>query len=196
MIKSIKQLHFYISADLYRYMTSSSFKAFCRAWFIPGFRYSFLLRWCNYLNKKKLLFPIYIMFRLMLRHYSFKYGIAIHHTTKIEPGLYIGHFGSIIVNPNAIIGRNVNITTGALIGLSYNKDKKEFCYPTIGNYVSIGNNAKIVGGVTIGDWALIGISTVCTKDVPEKAVVVGQPAKIISYDGSYAYVGSFHPQNQ
>ena len=59
MINSLKDLHFYISADLFRYMTSCTFKAFCRAWFIPGFRYTFLLRWCNYLNKKKYLIMIH-----------------------------------------------------------------------------------------------------------------------------------------
>lgn len=194
MINSLKDLHFYISADLFRYMTSCTFKAFCRAWFIPGFRYTFLLRWCNYLNKKNILFIFYLIFRLILRHYSFKYGFAIHHSTKIGPGLYIGHFGNIVINPNSIIGKNVNITTGVLIGLSYNKDLRKFSYPCIKDYVSLGNNSKIIGGATIGERAFIGVSSVVTKDIPENAVAVGSPAKIISYDGSYAYVGSFHPK--
>ena len=194
MINSLKDLHFYISADLFRYMTSCTFKAFCRAWFIPGFRYSFLLRWCNYLNKKNILFIFYLIFRLILRHYSFKYGFAIHHSTKIGPGLNIGHFGNIVINPNSIIGKNVNITTGVLIGLSYNKDLRKFSYPCIKDYVSLGNNSKIIGGATIGERAFIGVSSVVTKDIPENAVAVGSPAKIISYDGSSAYVGSFHPK--
>lgn len=194
MITSFRALIFYINADLYRYMTSTSIKAFCRAWFIPGFRYSFFLRCCNFMGKKKFLFPIYFLNRIFLRHYSFKYGFQIHHTTKIGPGLYIGHFGEIIVNPNAILGKNINIGPGLLIGHGFNKTLNRFEYPTIGNYVSISNSAKIFGGVSIGDNAVIGISTVVTKDVPTNAVVIGIPAKIISFDGSRNYVGSFHPK--
>lgn len=194
MIKTLKDLHFYISADLFRYMTSCSFKAFCRAWFIPGFRYTFLLRWCNYLSKKNILFIFYLFFRILLRHYTFKYGIEIPYKTKIGPGLYIGHFGGTRININATIGKNVNLSPEVIIAVGYNKNTSQFEYPTIRDFVYIGNNAKILGGVTVGKKAMIGVSSVVTKDIPENAVAVGVPAKIISYDGSYAYVGSFHPK--
>lgn len=194
MINSLKDLHFYISADLFRYMTSCTFKAFCRAWFIPGFRYTFFLRWCNYLNKKKYLIMIYPIFRILLRHYTFKYGIEIPYKTKIGPGLYIGHFGGTRINVFAQVGKNVNLSPEVIIAVGYNKKTAQFEYPIIGDYVYIGNNAKILGGVKIGDRAMIGVSSVVTKDIPENSVAVGSPSKIISYDGSYAYVGSFHPK--
>jgi|SRR3989344_521914 len=46
---------------------------------------------------------------------------------------------------------------------------------------AIGSNATVLGGVTIGENALIGAGSVVTKDVPKNAIVVGNPAKIIGY---------------
>lgn len=51
----------------------------------------------------------------------------------------------------------------------------------IQDYVSIGSSATIMGGIKIGKGALIGAGAVVTKDVPEFAVVVGNPAKIVKY---------------
>ena len=47
--------------------------------------------------------------------------------------------------------------------------------------MSIGSNATILGGITIGDGVLIGAGAVVTKDIPSKAVVAGNPARIINY---------------
>lgn len=109
----------------------------------------------------------------------------------------IGHYGPIIVNPHASIGINCNLSVGTLIGLSHKVDKngrtKGFEYPWIGNRVAFGNNAKVIGGVKIGDGAVLGVSTVVTHDIEPNANVVGIPAKVISQSGSSAYVGSFHP---
>lgn len=196
MITSFYLLKKYIASDLFRYMTSSSPKAFMRAWFIPGFRYCFFMRCCQYFTYSKLhmlWLPIYFIFRLILRHYQFKYGISIHHTCKVGPGLYIGHFGNIIINPNAIIGKNCNLSPGVLLGLNFNKDNRQFEYPVVGDRVSIGNDAKLIGGVSVGNGALIGVSTVVTKSLPANAVAVGIPAKIINYEGASQFVGSFHP---
>lgn len=190
MIESYNQLKEYIKADLYRYATSTSMKSFCRCWFTPGFRYSFFLRCCQYYGRKHkgLLF---LFCFAALRHYQFKYGICMHYTCQIGKGLYIGHFGGIVVNPGAVIGENVNLSPGVLLGLAYNQEKRCFEYPKVGNRVFLANSAKITGGISIGDDAVVGISTVVTKDVPEKAVVVGVPAKVISFEGSSAYVGSY-----
>lgn len=105
--------------------------------------------------------------------------------------MYIGHFGGIIVNPNAIIGKNVNFSPNVLIGQSFSKEQNAFEYPVIGDRVFLGNGAKIIGGVHAGNDSLVGPGSVVTKDVPERAVVVGIPSRVISFDGSYAYVGSF-----
>lgn len=188
MITSWKLLREYIRCDLFRYQTKCGLDAFGRAWFTPGFRYTFFMRICQYTIKIKC---IHWIFRLILRHYQFKYGISIHHTSNIGPGLYIGHFGGIIVNPNVRIGSNVNLSPNILLGQKLNKSKNKFEYPVIGDRVYIANGAKVIGGVVIGNDAIIGINTLVTHDVNEKEVVVGQPAKVISYEGSDKLVGSY-----
>lgn len=126
-----------------------------------------------------------------------KYGFQIPWQTEIGPGLYISHYGPIIVNPSSKIGTNCNLTVGVLLGLNHKVDESGrslgFEYPKIGNRVSLGNGAKVIGGVVIGDDCIIGVNTVVTKNVPDKSVVVGIPARIVSSKGSSMLVGSFHP---
>lgn len=197
-IDTFQILRKYIASDLYRYTTSTSCKAFLRGWYIAGFRYTFFMRCCKYFGCRSAVFkPFYFICRVALRHYSVKYGFQIPWQTNIGPGLYIAHYGSIVVNPNSTIGTNCNITVGALLGLNHKTDEQGrsmgFEYPTIGDRVSIGNSAKIIGGVHIGNGAVIGVNTVVTKDLPDNAIAVGIPARIISDKGSSALVGSFHP---
>lgn len=197
-ISTFKELRRYIAADLYRYLTSTSLKSYIRGWYIAGFRYSFFMRCCRYLaSKGRLCRPLFILSRIALRHYSVAYGFQIPWQTNIGPGLCIGHYGPIIVNPHASIGSNCNITVGVLLGLNHKTDisgkSLGFEYPVIGDRVALGNGAKIIGGVTIGNDAVIGVNTVVTKDIPDMSIAVGIPAKIIANHGSAALVGSFHP---
>lgn len=146
------------------------------------------MRICQYTIKIRF---IHWLFRLILRHYQFKYGISIHHTTEVGHGLYIGHFGGIIVNPSAKIGSNVNLSPNILIGQKFNKSTETFEFPVIGDRVYIANGAKILGGINVGNDAVIGLNTLVMHDVKENEVVVGQPAKVISKEGSALLVGSF-----
>ena len=57
----------------------------------------------------------------------------------------------------------------------------EFSRITIEEHASIGANATLLPGITIGKYAMIGAGSVVTKNVPAYAVVVGNPAKIIKY---------------
>ena len=197
-ITTLGELRNYVASDLYRYMTSTSTKAFIRGWYIAGFRYTFFMRCCKYFAAKgSMSKPLFLICRIALRHYSVKYGFQIPWQTSIGPGLSIGHHGAIIVNPNSKIGTNCNISVGVLLGLNHKIDDQGqslgFEYPEIGDRVSLGNNAKVIGGVSIGDDCMIGVSAVVTKDMPPKSVCVGIPAKVISKQGSGAFVGSFHP---
>jgi len=62
--------------------------------------------------------------------------------------------------------------------------------PTIGDNVYIGPGAKLFGAIVVGDNAAIGANCVVTHDVPENAVVVGIPGKVISYEGSQGYINN------
>lgn len=67
------------------------------------------------------------------------------------------------------------------------KSKKNLIGPHIGKFAKIGANATILPGVRIEAYALIGAGAVVTKDVPEGAVVIGNPARIINYVSNLPY---------
>ncbi|KJJ83427.1 serine acetyltransferase [Candidatus Omnitrophus magneticus] len=121
-----------------------------------------------------------------LNKYKLKYGFSIPVETAIGKGLYIGHFGSIAINPKAVIGENCNISPGNTIRQT-NRGKKQGV-PTIGNKVWIGTNAIIVGQITIGDNALIAPGAIVNFVVPEYDIVLGYPGKIVSYNGTEGYI--------
>lgn len=173
---------------MYRYAGNSKISSFLYHFtWEPGYIYSFWMRTCAYLKSlpilKYLCFPIAW---LILRHYEIKYGIAISYRTKIGSGLYIGHFGGIVVNTHAIIGKNCNLSHQVTLGVANRGEHKG--YPVIGDDVYIGPGAKIIGNVHVGDRAAVGANCVVTRDVPEDGVVAGVPGKIISLGGSAGYV--------
>lgn len=130
--------------------------------------------------------PVYIVCRIILNHYRFRFGIDIPYNTEIGPGLYIGHFGGIVVNWQARIGKNCNLNHDVTIGVTYGG--KSPGVPIIGDNVYLGPGSKIIGGITIGKHCAIGANSVVTKDMPDGAAVVGIPGEIASMKGSTNYV--------
>lgn len=103
-------------------------------------------------------------------------GITIWRNA-IDSGLRIWHYGSIIVNGHARIGKNCQLHGDNCIG---NKGDFDQSAPTIGDNVDIGVGAKIIGGIYIADNIKIGANAVVTKSCYEQgSVLVGAPAKII-----------------
>lgn len=161
-------------SDLKRYKGEYNESIRLSSLLIPGFRYTYLLRLASMYNKKSIKGVIY---RFLLRKYSIKYGIQIYPSTSIGKGLYIGHWGTIIVNHNAKIGENCNLSSGVTIGQT-NRGEKQGC-PTIGNKVWIGTNAVIVGKINIGNNVMIAPNGFVNFDVPDNSIVVGNPGNII-----------------
>lgn len=103
-------------------------------------------------------------------------------TNEIGAGFAVYHNLGAVVRAKKI-GRNVTISQGVTIGEGGGQDDKDNSnIPTIGNNVLIATNAIVIGDVIIGDNAIIGAGAVVTKDVPENAIVVGNPQKIIKYN--------------
>ena len=123
---------------------------------------------------------------MMLHHYRFKYGFDISPTTSIGPGLYIGHFGGVVISPYAVLGSNINIAQGVTIGAASRGPRTGA--PTLEDRVWVGANAIIVGKVTIGREALIAPGAYVNFDVPPESVVLGNPGKVVSTSGSRGYV--------
>jgi len=183
-----------VLADLYRYRGQTSFRYFLRQlmWH-PGFRFTFVLRLCQFLRGKPLWLPLYVVARLIHRHLTFTYGISIKPDTAIGEGFYIGHFGCIVVNRRVVIGANCNISQGVTIGRA-NRGRRQG-YPVIGDRVYIAPGAKIIGGITVGNDVAIGANCVVIDDVPDNAVVAGVPGKVVSMNGSAGYVNNIRPHS-
>lgn len=164
-----------IKADLFRYGGLSGLKGFMHGLRIPGFRYMFFIRKIS--ESKKFSFK-WFFFTFLMRRYSYKYGFQITAITDIGEGLYIGHFGTIVINDRAKIGKNCNIAHGVTIGQT-NRGKLKGV-PTIGDYVWIGTGSVIVGNIKIGSNVLIAPNSYVNVEVPDNSLVVGNPCKIIS----------------
>lgn len=178
-----------LRADVFRYRGSCDLRAFISAYLHdPGFRFTYYLRKLSFYGPKKKSFGIfgYIYNRLLLHHYRFKYGFEISPATSIGPGFYIGHFGGVVISPYAVLGSNVNIAQGVTIGSTSTGPR--LGAPTLGDRVWVGANAIIVGKITIGSDALIGPGAYVYFDVPDNAVVLGNPGMIVANSGSTGYI--------
>jgi serine O-acetyltransferase len=164
-----------IKADLFRYDGLKGLKGFIKGLGIPGFRYMYLLRKSAACKKYSLKWLFYIFLKT---RYSYKYGFQIPSSTKIGEGFYIGHFGTIVINGKAIIGKNCNIAHGVTIGQA-NRGKLKG-YPTIGDYVWIGTGSVVVGNINIGSNVLIAPNSFVNIDVPDNSLVLGNPCKVVN----------------
>jgi serine O-acetyltransferase len=113
-------------------------------------------------------------------------GISLPPDCRIGEGLYIGHFGTIIISSMAVIGKNCNLSQGVTLGVSGRGERRGA--PTVGNRVYIAANAVVAGKISIGDDAVIGACAVVTTSVPPRAVVAGNPAQIKSHRGSFGHI--------
>jgi serine O-acetyltransferase len=111
------------------------------------------------------------------------WGIEIPRRTRIGPGLYIGHFGGIVVNPHAVLGRNCTLSQGVTIGAGAGGA------PVLGDDVYIAPGAKVFGAIRVGNNVKIGANAVIHKDLPDNAVAALVPGfEIISMKGNHPFV--------
>lgn len=151
---------------------------------IPGLKYMTIFRLVqHYRTRNRLLF---YFFFLWLRRLKVKYGFDISYRTQIGKGFYIGHFGTVVIHGDSVIGENCNISQGITIGISNYGSKKGV--PVIGNRVFMGPNACVFGNISIGDNVVIGANTVVTDSVPAGKTVVSPSATIIEKDLSEYYI--------
>jgi len=104
-------------------------------------------------------------------------GIEIHPAAKIGSGFFIDHGMGVVIGETAIIGKDVTLYHGVTLGGTSLEKKKR--HPTIGDRVTIGAGAKILGDISIGDDSRIGANAVVVKNVPPNSVVVGIPGQVI-----------------
>lgn len=103
-------------------------------------------------------------------------GIELPCEVELGRNFRIDHFGDIVISGFASFGDDCVIRNGVTVGLKRVDDPGA---PKIGNNVSIGAGAKVLGKITIGNNVQIGANAVVLCDVPDNAMAVGIPARVI-----------------
>ncbi|HEY5108803.1 MAG TPA: serine O-acetyltransferase [Acidimicrobiales bacterium] len=105
-------------------------------------------------------------------------AVDIHPAATIGPGLFIDHALGVVIGETAVVGADVTIYQGVTLGgTSLDAGKR---HPTVGDRVTIGAGAKVLGPVTVGSGSRIGANAVVVRDVPPDSVVVGVPGQVIA----------------
>jgi serine O-acetyltransferase len=137
-------------------------------WAVWGHRLSHWL-WAHHLK---------LLARYVSQIMRFFTGIEIHPGAKIGRGLFIDHGMGVVIGETAELGEEVTLYhTVTLGGTSLQKGKR---HPTLGDRVTVGAGAKILGPIEIGCDSRIGANAVVVKSAPSNSVIVGVPGQIIA----------------
>ncbi len=166
-MKNFKKTLFCIRQDYKRRNFKSVFKAF----FCAEFRAVLAYRVNHYVYYNISTALAYILHNRTKK----KYNVDIYPKANIGEGFVIAHLGAIVIGDMVLLKENITIQSGVTLG---QKDSISQM-PTIEGNTYIGTGAKLLGGITIGKNVVIGANSVVLNDVPNNAVCVGIPAKVI-----------------
>ena len=108
-------------------------------------------------------------------------GIEIHPAAEIGSDFFIDHGSGVVIGETAEIGARVTLYQGVTLGgTGFARGKR---HPTVGDDVTIGSGAKLLGPVSIGHGAKVGANTVVIEDVPPNSTVVGNPGHTVRVEG-------------
>ena len=133
-------------------------------------------------------------FRLLARIISqvgrFVTGVDIHPGALLGRRLFIDHATGVVIGETAIVGSDVTLYQGVTLGGTGKTHGKR--HPTVCDGVFVGNNANILGNITIGQNSRVGAGSVVLTDVPPNSTVVGVPAHIVYRNGARVLITDPH----
>ena len=108
-------------------------------------------------------------------------GIEIHPAARIGEDFFIDHGSGVVIGETAEVGSRVTLYQGVTLGgTGFARGKR---HPTVGDNVTVGSGAKLLGPIEVGHGAKIGANTVVIQDVPPNSTVVGNPGHPVRVDG-------------
>jgi serine O-acetyltransferase len=108
-------------------------------------------------------------------------GVEIHPAAEIGQRFFIDHGSGVVIGETARIGNRVTLYQGVTLGgTGFQRGKR---HPTLGDNVTVGSGAKLLGPIAVGDGAKVGANTVVVEDVPPGATVVGNPGHPVRVEG-------------
>jgi len=152
----------------------------------PGVWAVWIHRVSHWLWRHKLRLPA----RMLSQVGRFYTGVDIHPGALIGRRLFIDHATGVVIGETAIVGSDVTMYQGVTLGGTGKGHGKR--HPTICDRVFIGNNANILGDVTVGENSRVGAGSVVLTDVPPNSTVVGVPAHIVYRNGERVLITDPH----
>lgn len=152
----------------------------------PGLWAVWIHRISHALWGKKFLLPA----RFLSQVARFFTGVDIHPGAQIGHRLFIDHATGVVIGETAIVGDDVTLYQGVTLGGTGKQHGKR--HPTVHDRVFIGNNANLLGNITVGENSRIGAGSVVLNDVPPNSTVVGVPGHIVYQDGERILVTDPH----
>src|SRR5579863_5033884 len=117
-------------------------------------------------------------------------GVDIHPGALLGRRLFIDHATGVVIGETAIVGSDVTIYQGVTLGGTGKGHGKR--HPTVCDGVFIGNNANVLGNITVGQNSRVGAGSVVLTDVPPNSTVVGVPAHIVYRSGQRVLITDPH----
>jgi len=124
---------------------------------------------------------VYLPARMISQFSRFMTGIEIHPGAKIGTGVLIDHGMGVVIGETAEVGDGCTIYQGVTLG-GTGKDKGKR-HPTLGNNVTVGSGAKILGPFKVGDGAKVAANAVVLNSLPPESTAVGVPARVVRVAG-------------
>ncbi len=131
-----------------------------------------------------------LLARLLSQAGRFFTGVDIHPGALLGRRLFIDHATGVVIGETAIVGSDVTIYQGVTLGGTGKGHGKR--HPTVCDNVFIGNNANILGNITVGENSRVGAGSVVLTDVPPNSTVVGVPAHIVYRNGERVLITDPH----
>jgi serine O-acetyltransferase len=128
--------------------------------------------------------------RILSQIARFYTGVDIHPAALLGRRLFIDHATGVVIGETAIVGSDVTIYQGVTLGGTGKGHGKR--HPTVCDGVFIGNNANVLGNITVGENSRVGAGSVVLSDVPPNSTVVGVPAHIVYRNGERVLITDPH----
>jgi|SRR5579859_213084 len=132
--------------------------------------------------------------RILSQTTRFWTGVEIHPGALLGRRLLIDHGMGVVIGETAIVGSDVTLYQGVTLGGtgSVTDSARQKRHPTLCDGVFVGNNANVLGNITIGENSRVGAGSVVLRDVPPNSTVVGVPAHIIYRNGQRVLITDPH----
>ena len=131
-----------------------------------------------------------LLARLLSQVGRFLTGVDIHPGAQLGRRLFIDHATGVVIGETAIVGDDVTLYQGVTLGGTGKGHGKR--HPTLCDNVFVGNNANILGNITVGANSRVGAGSVVLTDVPPNSTVVGVPAHIVYRNGERVLITDPH----